>query len=291
MEAVAEKARKARRNRLKGGGASEKKPPIFEMIQRNGDVVKTGGNLLCSLCFVAGSVLPAVASNTGWYIDLNGGLNSRESADDELAEAIFDDGSIAGAAIGYRFKDVSDHGFLQDLRLELACNRQFNDLDKMRLHPLPGFEITEEASGSINTDSIQQVLYYDLPLNRMVSADSFLAGFKPYIGIGLGFNRSILDGLSTGILETATPPGDYPLDYTTKWSFSYSLRDGVAYEVNPHWTLYTGGYYLKVDDHVVVEAPHSERKKFPESNPYSLPVATRPPLETTGMVIGVRFHF
>lgn len=241
-------------------------------------------------CLAAGAALPAAAGATGWYLDLNGGMNSRENADDELAEAIFDNGTILGAAVGYRFSDLSaEYGPLRNLRLELAYNRQFNDIDKLRLHPNPAINNTQEASGSIDTESIQHVLYYDLPLNRMVPADSFWAGFTPYVGVGLGFNRSILDGLSCDIIERYSPVGDYPLDYETKWSFSYSFRAGVSYALNPQWSIYTGGYYLKVDDHVVIEAPDAERDAT--HNASGLQIATHPPVETSGMVVGVRFQF
>ncbi len=243
----------------------------------------------CFFCLAEMSASAEAHQYNGWYIDVNGGFNNRENADDELAEAIFDSGHIIGGAVGYRFNDLSDQGLLQDIRLELAYNRQFNDLDNLRLHPQAGMNVMQDASGSIDTDSVQTVLYYDLPINRIVSLGSFWSAFKPYIGVGLGFNRSILNGLSCDMLERFTPAGDYPLDYETKWSPSYSLRGGVSYEVNQHWSIYAGGYYLKVDDHVVVEAPDAERDATHNVN--GLKIATHPPVETSGMVMGIRFYF
>jgi len=236
---------------------------------------------LCGLCLSAGVVLPAAAQDGGWYLDLNGGIGHRNDGGDELADDTFDDGYAIGGAIGYRF-----HEQWNPVRLELAYNRQSNDIDRMTYLPPTGISGTEKAFGTVDAESIQQVAYYDIHLNKLLATNNpFLDSVKPYIGAGFGFTRVDIDGLSTKTLEMYTPPGNFPLNYTTKWSFSYSLRAGISFELNKQWDIYAGAYYLKVDDDVLVEAPPNEGVGN------ALNQAAHASLETSGMVAGLRFYF
>ena len=68
-------------------------------------------------------------------------------------------------------------------------------------------------------------------------------------------------------------------------SFSYSFRAGVAFKITDHLDTYIGGYYLKVDDNILVEAPPDEGRGN------ALNMAAHVTLETSGMILGLRYYF
>jgi opacity protein-like surface antigen len=223
-------------------------------------------NFLYLFCFIVGTVLPAKAADTSkWYVDLNGGLGTRNNSVDEYGEAFYNNGYIVGAAIGYRFDKF------QNFRTELNYNRQVNEVDKLHTHTKLN---AENAYGDAITDSIQQVFYYDFAMNDLVSISEFWQKIRPYVGVGLGFNRAILEKLA------GDSWGGHSLSTTTEWSFSYSFRGGVVYDTSLPLSVYIGGYYLRCSD-IVVEVPSG----------YGLNQAAHPSIETTGAVVGIRYYF
>ncbi|MCP4365961.1 MAG: hypothetical protein GY800_11790 [Planctomycetes bacterium] len=223
-------------------------------------------NLMCLFCCLAGTVLPAKASDAAkWYVDLNGGLGTRNSSVDEYGEAFYNDGYIVGAAIGYRLDTFPN------FRTELSYNRQVNGVDKLHTHTKLN---AENAHGDVTTESIQQVFYYDFSMNNLLSTSEIWQKIRPYVGVGLGFNRAILDDLA------GDSWGGHSLSTTTEWSFSYSFRGGVVYDTSLPLSVYIGGYYLRCDE-IVVEVPSES----------GLNEAAHPGIETAGAVVGIRYYF
>lgn len=223
---------------------------------------------LCLLCCLAATVLPALpakADDTAqWYVDVNAGLGTRENSVDEYGEAFYNDGYILGAAIGYRLETFPN------FRTELNYNRQVNGVDKLHTHT----ELhAEDAHGDAVTDSIQQVFYYDFSMNILGLPSELWQRIRPYVGVGFGFNRAILEDL-------AGDSWDHSLSTTTEWSFSYSFRGGVAYDTSQSLSVYAGGYYLKCDE-IVVEVPSAS----------GLNLAAHPAIQTAGAVAGLQYYF
>lgn len=222
----------------------------------------------------------SVNKRTGLYVGVSGGVNDREDADDELAEARFDPGWFFSVNAGYRFENV-EVPVIRDMRLELEYARQYNDIDTLYLHPTPEIDQVEEAEGRIDIESVHLVFGYDIPLFK--KGKNLLSNIKPYVGLGLGFGRSILKGLGSPTLNEYAGMGRYPWSYTTGWQFSYSLRAGIGYEINRHFDVYVGGRYYKGDD-VVVETPSN-------TSTTDLNQTTHPSVETCMYEIGLRYNF
>ena len=224
------------------------------------------GLILATAALLAQSAY--AAERGGLYLSLGAGLNNRSNADDELAEARFNDGQIITGAIGYRFENASCK-ILKNMRMELEYSRQYSDLDKLYLHPTPAIHRLEKADGSIDHEAIQGVFYYDVPLSGRL---------KPYAGIGFGFGRSILKGLNTSTLSGLY---GYPVNTTTGWELAWSPRVGVSYEIGKHFDIFVTGRYYKVTN-VVVETPNGAG---------NLNQVTHPPVEIRSEEIGLRYSF
>ncbi len=213
----------------------------------------------------------------GVFLSLSGGYNEREDADDDYAKAMFDPGYLVATAIGYRFENL-DNQVLKNIRIELEYSRQFNDVDKLHLHP-PNTTIdqVEDAQGSsIDIESIQGGIFYDLPFKQIFSLDdkSYLSRITPYFGIELGFGRSILKHIASSTLVTAG--GDsYPFSMTTDWVFAYTPKIGISYEINQRVDLFVAGRIYKSKKVTVIIDD----------------VPTYPNIETWATEFGIRYNF
>jgi opacity protein-like surface antigen len=67
----------------------------------------------------------------------------------------------------------------------------------------------------------------------------------PYIGAGVGFSRNTISSYvdtNTPALGVATAPS------ASKWNFAWALHTGLAYRVNPGFTVELGYSYVNLGD-------------------------------------------
>jgi opacity protein-like surface antigen len=144
------------------------------------------------------------------YILLYGGVNTRPDADITFTGGgtftdSFDNGTVLGGAIGYRFRDF---------RLEAELGHRSNDW----AFNVPGVEVFE-----FNVLSFMFNGYYDLNWGRL----------KPYIGLGVGsaqvkFKQEVL-GSSFSDSDTAV---------------AYQFMGGLGFEIIPNITFSAGYRYF-----------------------------------------------
>ncbi|KJU81452.1 secreted protein [Candidatus Magnetobacterium bavaricum] len=200
---------------------------------------------------------------TPFYVGAAIGPNWRATADDPASLTTFNKPGFAfDLVMGVRLEGV-DNKLLQNLRFELEYSKQYNKIDMLELHPLGN--LREKGSGYIDVESYAVVTYYDFPIRKLSpSTTGFLSHLSPYVGLGLGFNRSILRNLSSASLNAlANTPisqgglgGDgtgYHLYYTTDFVFGISPRFGVTYELSKHLEVSLGAKYM-ASNHVYVDA-------------------------------------
>ncbi|MBF0606200.1 MAG: outer membrane beta-barrel protein [Candidatus Magnetobacterium sp. LHC-1] len=213
--------------------------------------------VLLVMLSVVGTFQYAAAADTGrtpFYVSAGTGLSWRQTVNDAAAKMAFKTGAEITAAIGLRLEEL-DNTFLQNFRFELEYARQFNKNDVVELHLMA--DKIEDAVGSVDVDSYSLVIYYDFPLRKLApSVKGFTSHLSPYVGLGLGVNRSILKGLSSPSLDAfanlPTSQGGlgkngegYNLSTVSDFVFVISPRFGVTYEMSKHFDVYMGGKYIQ----------------------------------------------
>jgi hypothetical protein len=152
------------------------------------------------------------------------------------------------------------------------------------------FDYPEKARGSIDFESVQFVIYYDVDLG----------GYSVFVGVSAGVGRSILDNLATPFLDylaaptspirTTGPLGSlfapengsrYDLSYTTNWACALSPRFGISYEITRHWEIVTEARYWNAPNRVRVEA-------YPELDPNNV---THPNVDGWSLELRLRYSF
>ncbi|MBF0336219.1 MAG: outer membrane beta-barrel protein [Nitrospirae bacterium] len=190
---------------------------------------------------------------TPFYVGVGTGLSWRQTVNDAAAKMAFKTGVEITAAVGVRLEEL-DNTFLQNFRFELEYARQFNDNDVVELHLMA--DKIEDAVGSVDVDSYSLVTYYDFPIRKLdPSVKGFTSRLSPYVGLGLGVNRSLLKGLSSPSLDAfaklPTSQGGlgksegYNLTTVSDFVFVISPRFGVTYEASKHFDVYMGGKYIQ----------------------------------------------
>ncbi|MBV6340850.1 outer membrane protein [Candidatus Magnetobacterium casense] len=248
--------------------------------------------LLLVMLSVVGTFQYAAAADTGrtpFYVSAGTGLSWRGDADDSGGKLSFNTGVEITAAVGVRLERL-DNKFLQNFRIELEYARQFDDVDTIEIHGM-GNKV-EDAVGRIDSDSYMAVIYYDFPVRKLdPTVKGFASRLSPYVGLGLGFNRVIVKGLSSPGLDywANMPPSQgglgrngqgFNLYTTTNFVFAISPRFGLTYEVSKNFDVYLGAKYVKSND-VLLDSYAS------------LPNGTwnRPNLNYWDGQIGVRYNF
>jgi opacity protein-like surface antigen len=201
--------------------------------------MKTKLTLLAS---TAAAVLLASApahAASNWYVSVFGGANWVEDHSFSVATAPTltadtlswstdpDTGFIVGGAVGMNFGHV-----VSGLRGEVEVAYRQSKLDGV----WTTFETPNLSTGAIDGDhstfSVMANVWYDFTL----------AGVSPYIGGGIGWAETEVDGNLTG-----GPAGDGPFDFSDS-GFAWQLGAGINFDISPNVKLGVGYRYFEGPD-------------------------------------------
>lgn len=176
------------------------------------------------------STTPRAAN--GFYVSLSGGLQNRQRAsevNDEDTFLTFDPGLDVNAALGYRFGNFRVEGefsfFNNPIKLSSATvPRQFG------IAPA-------SADGNVNLRAYMANVYYDIPLRN--------SRLKPYVGGGIGFYQSEINGLTASFFPIANIP---PVNATSDTPFAYQLRAGLSYVLSRKADVYLGYRFFRGEE-------------------------------------------
>jgi opacity protein-like surface antigen len=195
--------------------------------------MKTKLTLLASttLALLAASA-PAQAGN-GWYVSLTGGANWQTDEGFSASTAAFDTltispdsdaGWIIGGAVG-----LSLNNMVQGLRVEAEVAYRQNSIDGVWASTA-----TAPDAGTLDyehsTLSVLANVWYDFALGDV----------HPYIGGGLGWAESELDGRFVG--------GGLPVIDHSDNGFAWQLGAGVNFDISPNVQLGLGYRYLEAPE-------------------------------------------
>jgi len=203
----------------------------------------------------------------GFYLTLLGSpIQSRKFAQDFIGRATFTDGSASGGAIGYRWGDFRFEGEIQYFS---------NGFDLLTfLDQATGqfiFPSQRSPGATVDGRSIMFNIYYDYPLSER---------WRPYLGLGAGFYRAQINGLSPEGFGGFVAFGESPD------RFAYQLRLGIAYAVDANFEILAGFRYFKGD--TFEYTIRSSTSLTPDG---SLLVLRPNGLETQSIELGIRYHF
>jgi opacity protein-like surface antigen len=216
--------------------------------------------ILCTALLPVTAQAAPAAKEGAFYLKAGLGMGARENADDELAEARFDDGATYSLAVG-----VHGSGKFKNTMFELEYGFNHNRLDTLWLHPTPAINRVEKAVGSIDYETVQFVGYYNFKNDSR---------FTPYVGLGVGWGRSKLEGLGSYTLLNFVP--GYPLTTTTKWALAVSPRAGVNYAINDRLDVALDVRQTRAPEGVYVNAVGE---------------LTRPSVNITSAEVALRYSF
>jgi len=175
-------------------------------------------------------------SKQGWYIALSGSFQNREQATEANPESegntffVFDPGLNVNGAVGYRFDN-----FRVDAEFSFFNNgvasASANGLRQLGFAPAA-------AQGSVNLYAYMFNVYYDIPIDN--------SQWKPYLGFGLGFYQSQINGATASFFNIPELGVDIPAVNATSSNlpFAYQIRAGVGYGVTENLDLYLGYRYF-----------------------------------------------
>lgn len=197
-------------------------------------------------CLVGGSVWTPVFAqevperNNGWYLGVSGAVTNRQKvteANDSRTTLTFNTGLNLNAFIGYR---------IRDFKIEGETSYFNNPIDEATA--FTGVVVGGgPARGNVSLFTYMLNVFYDIPLKYKL---------KPYVGGGIGFYQSRLDGLRPGFFKdgpsVGAPPPDITqgdieaggLNGTSDLPFAYQLRAGVNYLVSEKTDVYLGYHYF-----------------------------------------------
>jgi outer membrane protein OmpA-like peptidoglycan-associated protein len=145
---------------------------------------------------------PAVASAqpvSGLYIAGGAGLNWLQDADLAATGQLAQQLGLAGRSttadirfdLGYAAVVSLGYGFGNGVRAEIEGNWRENEVDSIR-----GFGGTNAVGGKARSYGVMANVFYDFD----VGLDFFVASFRPYVGIGAGYNWREFDDVRASVL-------------------------------------------------------------------------------------------
>jgi opacity protein-like surface antigen len=173
---------------------------------------------------IAGLLLPSsVLAEARQYISLMGGYTAVLDADAGfLEDAEFDDGFVAGVAVGYDFDTGNEYGY-GDARLEVEFSYRKNDFDQVKFQ---GAEIA--ADGEVNSQSLMANAYY------LVENPSIV---KPFFLFGIGAARIDIDEASIAGVNFIDED---------EYNLAYQAGAGLAFELTESLELDLGYRYFRI---------------------------------------------
>jgi opacity protein-like surface antigen len=181
----------------------------------------------------------------GWY--LRGDIGFSNQKVDRLNNALdannttsvqdlsFNTAGIFGAGVGYQF----NHWFRADITGEYRGNSDFSGTDQI------------SYPGGVGTD-----VYHATKSEWVALANAYVDlgtwwCITPFVGAGVGAARvSIANFTDQGIANNGggALPGLALADNVAKWNLAWALHAGVAYKVNPNFTVELAYRYLNMGD-------------------------------------------
>src|SRR4030088_1590141 len=142
----------------------------------------------------------------------------------------FDTAGICGLGVGYRVHNW----FRADVTAEYRGNANFHGLD-----------IVSFNGAVIGTDEYHASKSEWLALaNAYVDLGTWWS-VTPFIGAGVGFSRNTI----SSYVDTNTPTGGVAIAPSApKWNFAWALHTGLAYRVNPGFTVELGYSFVNLGD-------------------------------------------
>jgi opacity protein-like surface antigen len=217
-------------------------------------VAAGAASLFSSMAFAADmpSIMPAPAYAPpviedfgGWY--LRGDIGFSNQKVDHLNNALdannttsvqnlsFNTAGIFGAGVGYQF----NHWFRADITGEYRGNSDFSGTDQI------------SYPGGVGTD-----VYHATKSEWVALANAYVDlgtwwCITPFVGAGVGAARvSIANFTDQGIANNGggALPGLALADNVAKWNLAWAIHAGVAYKVNPNFTVELAYRYLNMGD-------------------------------------------
>lgn len=161
----------------------------------------------------------------GFYIGLSGSLQNREKASEtEDTFLTFEPGLDVNAALGYRFGNFRVEG-------EVSF---FNNPISIASAGTPVGTFKESAEGNVSLRAYMANLYYDIPIKN--------SRLKPYLGAGIGFYQSEINGLTADFFNSLGIP---PVNATSNTPFAFQLRAGLGYVLSRKAEIYLGYRFFR----------------------------------------------
>jgi opacity protein-like surface antigen len=188
---------------------------------------------------------PMIEDFGGWY--LRGDIGFSNQKVDHLNNVLdannttsvqnlsFNTAGIFGAGVGYQF----NHWFRADITGEYRGNSDFSGTDQI------------SYPGGVGTD-----VYHATKSEWVALANAYVDlgtwwCITPFVGAGVGAARvSIANFTDQGIANNGggALPGLALADNVAKWNLAWALHAGVAYKVNPNFTVELAYRYLNMGD-------------------------------------------
>jgi len=196
--------------------------------------MKTKLTLLASttLAFLALSA-PAQAAGSGWYVNLSGGANwvsddgffaSTIGGDTLTFSPDSDTGWMISGAVG-----LSLNNMMQGLRVEAEVAYRENQVDGVWASDT-GITDNGPLDYDHSTLSVMANVWYDFSLGNV----------RPYVGGGIGWAETDLDG--------AFVSGKDPVIDRSEDGFAWQLGAGVNFDISPNVQLGLGYRYFEGPD-------------------------------------------
>lgn len=164
----------------------------------------------------------------GFYVGLSGSLQNREQASEtEDTFLTFEPGLNVNAALGYRFGNFRVEG-------EFSF---FNNPISVASAGTPVGTFKESAEGNVSLRAYMANLYYDIPIKN--------SRLKPYLGVGIGFYQSEINGLTADFFNTLGIP---PVNATSNTPFAYQFRGGLGYVLSRKAEIYLGYRFFRGEE-------------------------------------------
>ena len=183
---------------------------------------------------------PAEAKGSGWYLNISGGANwlnddsfSGTVAPDALSVTPDSDtGFIVSGAIGMSLASVLD-----GLRVEAEVAYRQNKVD--------GTWASDTNTTAVGGNAVGRLDYDHSTLSVMANVwyDFDIGGVKPYVGGGIGWADTDLDG---NYIAT-TPVAVRPLSFSDS-GFAWQLGAGANFAISPNMSLGVGYRYFRGPD-------------------------------------------
>jgi opacity protein-like surface antigen len=161
----------------------------------------------------------------GWYLSIGGAWTGRETVH-ELGNPhtflTWNDGFSLNGAIGYDFDVV---------RTEFEIGFTNNGVDDAGAGIPNVGNFASSADGNVSLRKFMFNLYYDFDFK-----DSKV---RPYVGAGVGFYQSEINGLSPDFFG-GLGLGATAINATSNFPFAYQLKGGLSYALSQRTEVYSG---------------------------------------------------